>query len=67
MGDDFPLSLDNVTLESAWNRGPDGGNSQHNVKDIQKMDKDCCTGDLCLNICKCLAVTSILFFNSHSI
>ena len=35
-GDDFPSSLDIVILESVWSRGNNGGNGQHNLKDIQE-------------------------------
>ena len=55
-GNDFPSSLDIVILESIWNRGHNGGNGQHDVKTIEEMGEDCCTGDLCINICKCVAV-----------
>ena len=52
-GEDFLSSLGIVLSDSVWNGGHNGGNGQHNVKDLQEMGKDCYRGALFVNICKC--------------
>ena len=46
-------------FESVQNRGRNGSDGKHNVKDLQEMGKDCYRGDLFIHIYKCVAASSV--------